>query len=163
MSRDRLRPDPNRSLVGFTVGNVFYAVPIHAVREIVTPTLITPIPHAPSSIAGMADHRGNVIPIVDLRVRFALPPIEDRTRCKWIRVSVGDKLVGLAVDGVTGVFGTRGAEISPPPVLGDGDELRGLAGVTSYDGRMCFVLDLSRLESLTSAVASTATAREKLR
>lgn len=142
------RPDPQKSLVGFVVGDVGYAVPISQVKEIINPAALTELPHAPPAIAGVADHRGEVVPIVDLRVRFGLPKAEDPRRAKWILVDVDGRTVGLSVDRVTDVFGTGGAELRPPPLLGVGDDLRGIAGVTNHDGVLTFVLDVDKLESL---------------
>jgi len=147
------RPDPRKSLVGFVVGDVAYAVPIVHVQEIVVPLGLTELPHAPSAIAGVADHRGQVIPIVDLRARFRLPPLPDRRRGKWILVRNEERRFGLAVDRVTDVFGTGGVEIRPAPALGGGEDTRGIVGVTSYEGGLVFVLDVSRLHALVSSIA----------
>ena len=138
------RPDPQKSLVGFVVGEVAYAVPIGAVREIVNPLVLTELPHAPPAVAGVADHRGEVVPILDLRVRFGLPKLADPRRAKWILLEVENRTFGLAVDRVTDVFGTGGAEIRRAPALGGGDDVRGISGVTTYDGALTFVLDVSR-------------------
>jgi len=148
MAVGKHRPDPQKSLVGFVVGEVAYAVPISSVKEIVNPTLLTELPHAPTAIAGVADHRGQVVPIIDLRVRFGLPSTGDPRRAKWILVDVQGRTVGLSVDRVTDVFGTGGAELRPAPTLGSGDEMRGISGVTTYDGVLTFVLDVSRFEAL---------------
>jgi purine-binding chemotaxis protein CheW len=145
----RHRPDPHKSLVGFVVGNVEYAVPISAVKEIVTPLLLTELPHAPKAIAGVADHRGQVVPIIDLRARFGLRSSPEPRRAKWILVDVEGKTVGLAVDRVTEVFGTAGAGLRPPPELGGGEEMRGIAGVAMHEGRLTFVLDVARFDALT--------------
>lgn len=144
----KARPDPQKSLVGFAVGDVSYAVPIADVREIVNPLQLTELPHAPPAVVGVADHRGDVIPVVDLRVRFGLRPLADRQRSKWILVHVETRLIGLIVDRVLDVFGTSGAEIRPAPSLGGGEEARGILGVTSYDGMLTFVLDVSRFDEL---------------
>ena len=144
----KARPDPQKSLVGFAVGDVSYAVPIADVREIVNPLQLTELPHAPSAVVGVADHRGDVIPVVDLRVRFGLRPLADRQRSKWILVHVEARLIGLIGDRVLDVFGTSGAEIRPAPSLGGGEEARGILGVTSYDGMLTFVLDVSRFDEL---------------
>jgi len=149
---EKQRPDPQKSLVGFVVGDVSYAVPISAVKEIVTPVALTELPHAPRAVAGVADHRGEVIPIIDLRTRFGLPRSEEPRRNKWILVEVQGKRVGLAVDRVTEVFGTGGQELKAAPALGPGDDVRGILGVTTYDGRLVFVLDVARFESLTSSL-----------
>jgi hypothetical protein len=50
---------------------------------------------------------------------------------------------------VTEVFGKGGAEIKPPPTLGAGDELRGIAGVTTHDGMLTFVLEVGQFDALT--------------
>ncbi len=153
MATTKQRPDPRKSLVGFVVGDVAYAVPIVTVQEIVAPLGLTVLPHAPSSVAGVADHRGQVIPIVDLRARFRLPPMPDRRRAKWILLREEDRTFGLAVDRVTDVFGTGGVEIRPAPALGGGEESRGIVGVTSYEGALVFVLDVSRLHALVSSLS----------
>ena len=149
------RPDPQKSLVGFVVGEVAYAVPISSVKEIVNPLDITELPHAPDGIAGVADHRGEVVAIVDLRRRFGLPPAEQSGRSKWILVDVESRTVGLVVDRVTEVFGTGGAEFRPAPSLGGGEDARGIVGVTTHDGAMTFVLDVGRFETLTTALAQS--------
>jgi purine-binding chemotaxis protein CheW len=148
----KARPDPQKSLVGFAVGDVAYAVPIGDVREIVNPLLITELPHAPRAVVGVADHRGDVIPVVDLRTRFGLPPLGDRQRSKWILVLVEGRLIGLIVDRVFDVFGTSGAEIRPPPTLGGGEDTRGILGVATYDGALTFVLDVSRFDDIVRPV-----------
>lgn len=150
----RHRPDPQKSLVGFVVGDVHYAIPIAAVREIVNPVHLTPLPHAPTAVPGVADHRGEVIAVVDLRARFGLAPTSDQRRAKWILVEVEGRTVGLAVDRVTEVFGTGGAELKPAPALGDGDDVRGILGVTNRDSDLVFVLDVDRFEALVSPLAA---------
>jgi len=142
MRPHRYRHDPSKSLVGFLVGDVSYAVPIALVREISNPLSAVPLPHAPPSVIGVTDYRGDVIPVIDIRMRFGLPTLPPTRRTKWIVVTVGGASVALVVDAVTDVFGTAGAELSPPPPLGGGEERRSIVGVTSYDGRMVFVLDV---------------------
>ena len=143
------RPDPQKSLVGFVVGDISYAVPIASVREIVNPVPLAELPHAPTAVAGVADHRGEILPIIDLRVRFGLSRHSEPRKGKWILIEVEGRGVGLAVDRVTEVFGKGGAEIKPPPTLGAGDDLRGISGVTTHDGALTFVLDVGQFDVLT--------------
>jgi purine-binding chemotaxis protein CheW len=145
------RPDPNKSLVGFIVGDVSYAVPISVAREIVNPGPLTALPHLPTAVAGVADHRGEVIVIVDLRSRFGLGPAMDQSRSKWVLVNVGGRTVGLIVDHVTDVFGTGGEQVRGAPSLGSGEDRRGITGVIPHDGVLTFVLDVDRLEGLAEA------------
>lgn len=157
------RADPQKSLVGFIVGDVSYAVPIDHVREIVNPLPITELPHAPPTIAGVADHRGEIVPVVQLRVRFGLPPLSDPRRGKWILIDVTGRGLALCVDRVTEVFGTAGAHLKPAPALGGGDDLRGIAGVVSRAGRLTFILDVGEFDLLASSLPAEWSATSEAR
>jgi purine-binding chemotaxis protein CheW len=150
----RQRHDPSKNLVGFVVGDVDYAVAIARVKEIANPMPVVALPHAPQAVVGVADFRGEVIPVVDLRARFGLAAASVTRKTKWIVVDVTGRLVAIVVDGVTEVFGTGGAELRPPPALGGGNDLRGIMGVTSHGGSLVFVLDTARLRDLTDALAA---------
>jgi len=141
------RPDPRKNLVGFTVGEVRYAIGVEVVRQVVNPMATTPLPHMPPAIVGVAEHRGLVIPVVDLRLHFGMPADLTR-RTKWILIDLGGDVVGLVVDGVTGVFGAMAEEVRPAPVLGGSDVRRGLTGVASQEGQMVFLLDGAALREV---------------
>jgi purine-binding chemotaxis protein CheW len=149
----RSRHDPSKTLVGFTVGDVKYAVPIARVKEIANPIAVVALPHAPHAILGVADYRGDVVPVVDLRTRFGLTPTETTRRTKWIVIEVAGRLIALVVDTVTEVFGTAGAELRPAPAIG-GQDVRGIEGVTTHDGGLVFVLDTGRFRDVTEPLAA---------
>ena len=151
----RQRHDPSKNLVGFVVGDVEYAVVISIVREIANPLSVVPLPRAPAAISGVADYRGEVVPVVDLRVRFGLAPSTLTRRTKWIVIDVGDRYAALIVDAVTDVFGTGGAELLPAPSLGGGDHERGISSVTKHAGSLVFVLDHTRFREITEQLASS--------
>jgi purine-binding chemotaxis protein CheW len=144
----RHRHDPSKDFVGFVVGEVEYAIAIARVKEIANPLEIVNLPHAPPAVVGVADYRGDVLPVIDLRLRFGLPSVDVTRRTKWIVVDVFGRLAALVVDAVTEVFGTAGAELRPAPPLA-GDDVRGIAGVSHHGGGLVFVLELSRLRDLT--------------
>jgi purine-binding chemotaxis protein CheW len=141
----RHRHDPSKDLVGFLVGDVMYAVRIHVVREIVNPLPVVDLPRAPDTVKGVADYRGEVVPVIDLRERFGLSPLAVSRKTKWIVLDVGQKggarYAALIVDSVSEVFGLSGGELRPSPPLGLGDAERGIEGVTTLGKRMVFVLD----------------------
>jgi purine-binding chemotaxis protein CheW len=149
----RHRHDPSKDFVGFVVGDVEYAVAIARVREISNPLVVVSLPHPPRSVVGVADYRGEVVPVIDLRARFGLPPAASTRKTKWIVVDVTGRAVALVVDAVTEVFGTGGAELRPAPSLGGGDDVRGIAGVTQHGKGLVFVLDPVRLRDLTERLA----------
>lgn len=153
------RPDPERSLLGFVVGDVEYAVPISSVRQIVNPVPLAELPHSPPAVIGVADFRGEVVPIIDMRVRLGLSPAQARGKAKWILLTVASQTVGLVVDRVTEVFGTGGVELRAVPRLGGGEELRGIEGAATREGHLVFVLDVSAFESLAAPLRQPAQAR----
>lgn len=144
----RRRADRSKNLVGFTIGEVQYAVDILRVREILNPLPIVPLPHAPAAVLGVADHRGQVVPVLDVRRRFGLPAIEATRRTKWIVVQIGERPVGLVVDSVTDVFGAGEPDQRSVPEIGVGDAARGIAAVYSHGGRLVFVLDIDRIAAV---------------
>ena len=155
------RHDPTKSLVGFVVADVGYAVPIARVKEIVNPMPIVPVPHAPRQVVGVADYRGEIVPVIDLRVRFGLAAAPDAdpgslrsSKGKWVIVDVTGRLVALLVDAVTEVFGTGGMDLRPTPILGGGEDARGFAGVVNYAGALVFVIETSRLSDLVEPLAA---------
>jgi purine-binding chemotaxis protein CheW len=148
----RHRHDPLKNLVGFCVGDVNYAVPILCVKEVSNPLEIVALPHAPSSVCGVSDYRGDVVPVIDMRVRFNLDKQATTRRTKWVILELEARLVALVVDRVSEVFGTGGAEVRPSPGLGGGEDVRGIAGVTSYNGELVFVLDTNKLRELTDSL-----------
>jgi purine-binding chemotaxis protein CheW len=161
----RQRHDPSKDFVGFVVGEVEYAVRIHGVREIANPLPVVGLPHAPREVVGVADFRGELVPVVDLRTRFQLASVDVTRRTKWIVVDVQgptmasktsdqrkERLVALVVDMVTEVFGAGGVDVRPAPTLGSGEVERGILGVTSRAGNLVFVLDPDRLREVTDVV-----------
>src|SRR5437660_12906481 len=136
MERQR-RKDPSKNLVECIVGEVRYAVTISAVREIVNPLTTVELPSAPPWIIGVADYRDEVVPVVDLRVRFGLQKTAPSPRTKWIVVRQKDLSFALVVDAVTEVF--RSGDVKPAPTLHQGADVRALDGVTSHDGDMVFI------------------------
>jgi len=145
MERQR-RKDPSKNLVECVLGDVRYAVAIGAVREIVNPLPTVELPSAPSWVTGVADYRDEVVPVIDLRVRFGLTKSISTPRTKWIVVKRGELSFALVVDAVTEVF--RSGEVKPAPMLHEGADVRALDGVTSHDGDMVFILDIGRLADL---------------
>ncbi len=160
----RHRHDPSKNLVGFLVGDVMYGVRIEMVREIVNPLEVVALPRAPKSVRGVADYRGVVVPVIDLRERFGLPLVPISRKTKWIVLDVSPpgspsgataSYAALVVDAVTEVFGYGAGGIRPAPPLGSGDDLRGIEGVTTFGPepreRLVFVLDARAFGALAEA------------
>ena len=149
MAFSQRRGDRSKNLVGFTVGDVHYAVDILRVKEIVTPRDIVPIPHPPPAVLGVSDHRGEVVPVIDLRRRFGLPSLGSGRRTKWVFVGVDERRVALVVDSVTEVFAAGPQDQRAVPEMGMGDQERGIGAVYSYSDHLVFVLDVERIAAVT--------------
>lgn len=146
-------PGGERSYVGFEVGGVRYAIDIHRVREIIRPMPTLELPHVPPMVTGVVDHRGNVVPIVDLRLRFSTNvPASDRL-VRWVIVSRGERLVALVVDRVSEVFGVSAPESREVPEIGVGEEARGIVAAYSHRGALVFVVDADTLTCVTDEIA----------
>ncbi len=132
--------------MGFHVGDGYFAVDVPSVREIVAPGALVSVPHAPPIVRGVTDHRGRVLPIVDLRRRFGLPASESTRRSKWIIVESAQGIwLGLSVDDVTEVFNVRSANERQSPKLGPDDVARGFSRVYVFEGALVLVLDLAAI------------------
>lgn len=152
MRRSKQRLDVQKSLVGFLVGDVSYAVPISHVREIINPAPLVAFPSAPAFVAGVADYRGEVTTVIDLADYLGQPRSERRSyKTKWVVIQAGDALVALVVDHVTEVFGTQGRALLPTPPLA-GNERRGILGVLNHGGALTYVVDIGRFEAVSASL-----------
>jgi len=155
MSRQRFgsRSISARNLVAFEVGGVAYALDIQRVREILRPMPLVALPHLPQGVVGVVDHRGVVVPIVDLRERFGAAPVGQPREVRWVVVTRGARLLGLVVDRVTAVLGTDDTEAREPPAIAAGERARGIKAACSIGGRLVFVLDVDGVASVADEVA----------
>ena len=150
------RGSTNKSMVGFTLAGGRYAVAIEEVREIMHPSPLTNLPKAPRPIAGVVDHRGEVVVVVDLRMHFDLREPPRPAREKWILLRRSG--VALVVDHVTDVFGSQSEDYRPaPPVRGEAQ--RGILGVITrdesthrVDNTLVFVVDVRAFEEISESL-----------
>lgn len=152
----RLRHTGDRSLVGFRVGDVRYALPVLAVREVVRPLPVVALPHPPPAVLGVADYRGAIVPVVDLRARFGVRPPET-PGAKWVVARAHARHVALVVDQVTDVFGS-GEQLREPPPLGPEVDALSIVGVVARATGLVFVLDPEALAALAEGVVERAAA-----
>ncbi len=120
-----------------------YGIAILGVQEIKGSAATTPIPHTPPYVRGVMNLRGTVIPVVDLRVRFGLPALDDERFAVIIVVAVERRLVGLLVDAVSDVLDIPDSAVQPPPEFGgDRPHQRCVAGTARVDDDLIVLLDV---------------------
>lgn len=152
MTSNRNQASSSKNLVGFEVAGVCYAIEIQRVREIVRPLPTLVLPHVPDAVIGVVDHRGDVVPIIDLRRCFAVKQSGRDKDVRFIIATRGQRLVGLVVDKVTEVFGTMGSSTRDLPPIAAGEQARGIKAVYSHRNRLVFVLDIDRLTAIADEI-----------
>jgi len=100
--------------VVFSLGDEWYGVDIFQVREIIRVPPVTKIPGAPYWAEGVINLRGGVIPVLDLRKRFGMPPGPEDADRRIVVVELGDQTIGIVVDGVSEVLEIEAGAIEPP-------------------------------------------------
>lgn len=131
----------------FRLGDDLYAADIMRIKEIIRPQRLTTLPKAPAFIDGVINLRGTVIPVVDLRSRFDLPPREISHSTRLLIVKVARQLLGLVVDDVTEVITVPVKDIKPPPQVASGIGAEYLVGVCLVKENMIMMLNLDRIMS----------------
>jgi chemotaxis signal transduction protein len=149
-AQHRYRHDASRTYVGFQLGGVRYALPIAGVREITRPLRIVELPDTPPGVVGVAEYRGDVVPVVDLRQCLGHGPGALAQRAKWIIASASARTLALVVDSISEVFGVLD-EPRPAPPSRTREEASTIVGVVEHDG-LVFVLDEARLVTLAPAL-----------
>ena len=132
-------------LVSFRLGHEEYGVKITKVQEIILMGEITRMPQTPGYIKGLINLRSNVIPIVDLRLRFGLEETEPTDETRIMVVNVNDKTVGLIVDAVSEVLRISEDQVTPPPPAVSGLGREYLTGLVRLDERLLVMLDIDKI------------------
>jgi purine-binding chemotaxis protein CheW len=137
-----------QQLVVFELANELYGVNIAAVESIIKMQAITQLPHTPPYVKGVTNLRGSVLPVLDLRIRFALEAQEDTRQTRIMIVTMGSIKAGIIVDGVSEVLRVSEESIEPlPPMLNSVDSAF-LKGIARLESRLIILLDLSRVLNL---------------
>jgi purine-binding chemotaxis protein CheW len=131
--------------VSFLIEETEYAVDILVVNEILRYPEITRLPNTPFFIRGVINLRGNVIPVIDVRLRFGFAKgnITDLTRV--IVIDTGGKQIGLLVDSVYQVVRIPSAQIDPPTEIITGVSEKFIFGIGRFHERLVILLKMSYL------------------
>lgn len=97
-------PTPPQEVLLFTLASQRYAVPSADVRELVRAARLTPLPRAPDVVEGLLNLRGELLPVLDLRRRFRLPPRPLSPSEHFIVTRAGHRTVVLRVDRAEGLL-----------------------------------------------------------
>lgn len=137
----------SQEYLGFLLGNEEYVIDILKVQEIRGYTTPTKIAQSPDFVKGVINLRGNIVPIVDLRIKFDLPEISYTPFTVVIILNVCKKIVGIVVDSVSDVFNINMDEIKPAPEFSGILHDKYLKGLATVNEKMLIVTDIDALMS----------------
>ncbi len=131
-------------LVTFRLAGQKYAVDILKVQEINNMKDITAIPNAPFYLEGAINLRGKVIPVLNLRKKFALEGRLVSESAKIVIMDVRSVIMGLMVDSVSEVLRISRDRVEPPPPVAN-ISTEFISGVAKLDEGLVILLDMDRL------------------
>jgi purine-binding chemotaxis protein CheW len=142
--------DRSSVIVVLSLDEQRYALWLPAVERVIRAVFVTPLPSAPEIVLGVNDVRGEVVPVMDVRRRFRLPPRELQLSDQLILARTARRRVALLVDGVAGV------ELAEPEAYTSGDALPPessyVAGLLRRRDGMVLIHDLDAFLSLDEEV-----------
>ena len=139
--------DAHSEFLTFTLGEEQDGVDILKVQEIRGWESLRELPDAPAYMIGVLDFRGDIIPILDLRIRFGISDYEYKPTTVIIVLSSTDdaSMMGVVVDAVSDVLAVSQAEIKPSPNMGSKINTDYIIGMVTQESGMIMLVDSNRL------------------
>jgi len=131
----------------FTLGDEEYGIDILKVQEIRGYDQVTRIANTPAFIKGVTNLRGVIVPIIDLRVKFAQQNVEYNENTVVIVLNFENRVEGIVVDGVSDVLSLTQEQIRPAPDFAVTLTTEYLTGLGSLGDRMLILVDIEKLLS----------------
>jgi purine-binding chemotaxis protein CheW len=129
----------------FELAGTTYGVRSRFVQQIEMIEHVTPVPNAPAAVEGVVLARGQVIPALNLRVRFGFERIAFDLRSRLVVVNTGGRTLGLIVDSAREFLRINETAIEPPPEAITGLSGKYLEGVATIRERIILVLNLDEV------------------
>lgn len=142
----------SQKFLAFYLNQKNYAFPILKVNEVIVLPEITPIPKTPKYVKGVMNLRGQIIPILDLRLALEMENAEyDKQTCVIIvkmQVQNFEKMIGFIVDCVSEVFEILASDIEKPPSYGEDLDNEFLRGIGKVKDKIIMLLDIDKILSI---------------
>ena len=139
--------EATREVLVFILGAEEFGVDILKVQEIRGFEKVTPIPAAPAYLKGIVNLRGVIVPVIDLRLKFAMAEARYDATTVMIVLRLAGRVIGIVVDAVSDVVRLAPSEIKAAPQLGSVVDSTYLAGLATQDERMILLLDIEKFLS----------------
>ena len=133
--------------VTFRLSNETYGINVMQVQEVLRVSEIAPVPGAPHYVLGIINLRGNVVTVVDTRIRLGLEATEVTDSTRIVIIEGSQHVVGILVDCVAEVVDLCASELESAPNVGNEESAKYIQGVASHDGELLILVDLNKLLS----------------
>ena len=148
------------SYILFELAGTTYGVPSHDVQHMEMVEHITPVPNATPHLEGVVFSRGEVVPAINLRLRFGFPKAAPTLSSRLIIVKIGQRRVGLLVDAAREFRKIAADSVQPPHESITGLSGSYLAGIAKLGERVVLLLDMNEVinnrDVLTPLIAAEA-------
>jgi purine-binding chemotaxis protein CheW len=134
-------------LVTFRLGDDLFAAPIEAVERVLRYQAPRAVPNLPLWIGGVIEYVDRIVPVIDLRRRFELPPTQTTPNMRLLVLTTGGEWTAVLVDAVLDVRTVQADDLVAPPPLFRGLSAEYLRGVIRRDDQLVIVLDTDRFLS----------------
>lgn len=141
------RSETDGKYLTFWTDEQLFGVPIADVVQIVGIQNITEIPEFPNYAKGIINLRGNIIPVIDVRLRFHKEEAAYNERTCIIVTNINDRNIGFIVDAVDAVTNIADDNISQPPMLSADTVNTYLTGVARMESGVVLLLDTGKILS----------------
>ncbi len=131
-------------LITFTLENETYGIEVSQVREILRLNQNFPVPGAPNFVLGITNIRGNVITIIDARIRFNLQKIEYMDAARMIVVESNEDTVAIVVDSVSDVIDVPKTSIDGTLKVSLNSDSRYISGVVTHVDGLIIILNVEK-------------------
>lgn len=147
MDGEAVTHENTNEFLTFVLGDEHYGLEIMQVKEIRGYEEVTKIANAPDFIKGVLNLRGDIVPIVDLRLKFNVGEATYDEFTIVIMLHVFDRIVGIVVDGVSDVIVVSDDDIKPPPSFGVAFDSKYLHGLATLEERLVILVNIESLIS----------------
>lgn len=141
----RAANEQGQEYLTFTLGDENYALDILRVKEIRGYETVTKIANAPEFMKGVINLRGDIVPVIDLRIKFNVGEATYDEFTIVIVLQIEGRYVGVVVDGVSDVVTLTAEEIRPAPNFGVAFDSEYLIGLASVGEGMVILVDIEKL------------------
>lgn len=129
----------------FKVAEADYLLPASDVLHMESFSGVTRVPGAPHYVAGLAQIRRRVVPVVDLRLRFGLPGAEPTLDSRIVVVQSGERAIGLLADSAREVRNIAADSFRPPPELISDQSSGYVTSVAQEGARLLMLIDFRKV------------------